>query len=490
MQPSKAADVRDLGDAITTEKAAIENPMAVWHESSDEHDRAMNAKMIETCEKQVEDINALRPVMSKNASLVELPFEELPSPLPETSSCGFHKLSWQRLTSCLICEAVALGALSLPKVFASLGMLPGIVVCLGTGLASVYTSLIVGEVKHNNPQITNFAEMGKLLFGNVGYRMVATMLVLLLVLTTGSHVLTGIIAFQSLSSHAICSFWFGIVSAVLLFVLGLPTTFHKMAILAYIDFASITLAVVITIVASAVESHNKPGGIFATEWHWIVPREQRSFLQSVIGMTNVALAYAYVQCLPSFMSEMRRPQDYRKAVWTMGTFQIVFYTLTGALIYGFKGQSVKAPALLNLEPTLQKVVFGIALPVIFISGSINSQTAARFIYDRIFPANSPHHFIDTREGKSVWIALCLAITIVAWVSAEVIPSFEAFLGLIAALFTACFTFTLPAMLYLHVLRYTAPRSKKSKVLYSETALNVAILLYGAFMFFVGSGEST
>lgn len=223
--------------------------------------------------------------------------------------------------------------------------------------------------------------------------------------------LTGIIALESLSRHALCSVVFGIISAAVLFLLGLPKTFHKMAILAYVDFASIILAVLVTVIVCAIESHNKPGGWAATRWYAFLPANDRaSFVDCTISITNLAMSYAYAQCLPSFMAELRRPQDYRKAVWSLGGFQIVFYSLTGSLIYFFKGQSVEAPALLSLEPTMQKVVFGIAIPVIFISGSINSQTASRFIYHHIFPLRSPHHYISTRLGKVVWIGLSFAVT--------------------------------------------------------------------------------
>lgn len=95
-----------------------------------------------------------------------------------------------------------------------------------------------------------------------------------------------------------------------------------------------------------------------------------------------------------------------------GKCQIVFYSLTGALIYFFKGIDVASPALLGLAPRLQKVVFGLSLPVIFISGSINSQTAAKFFYELIYPKDSPHRFMNTRQGLLTWAGLSFSITAV------------------------------------------------------------------------------
>lgn len=96
--------------------------------------------------------------------------------------------------------------------------------------------------------------------------------------------MAGVIAFEVLSSHTWCSVWFGMISASILFILGLTTTFHSMAILAYIDFASISLAVLVTIIFAAIESSQKPGGIQATPWYAFPPKENLpSFTDSMIA---------------------------------------------------------------------------------------------------------------------------------------------------------------------------------------------------------------
>lgn len=205
-------------------------------------------------------------------------------PPPDEASKNFHQLSWQRLTICLICEAIALGCLSMPTVFATLGMVWGVFATAGIGLCCIYTSLIVGETKYRNPHLKDYAEIGRLLFGNAGWYFVAMMLLMLLILTTGSHVLTGIIAFQSLFDHKLCSVYFGIISALLLFIIALPKTFHQMAVLAYLDFASITAAVITTIVVSAIESKNKLSGLQATTWYAFIPTDQQP------GFVEVMLA--------------------------------------------------------------------------------------------------------------------------------------------------------------------------------------------------------
>lgn len=82
---------------------------------------------------------------------------------------------------------------------------------------------------------------------------------------------------------------------------------------------------------------------------------------------------------------------------------------------------MKSPALLSASPLMQKIAFGVALPVIFISGGINTQTAAKYIYGKIYKATSAHAKMNTRKGMGTWIGIVAGVTIVAWFVAELIP---------------------------------------------------------------------
>jgi hypothetical protein len=81
----------------------------------------------------------------------------------------FHRLGWKRLTIVLLVEAIALGSLSIPSAFATLGMVAGVITCVGLGLIAIYTSYIVGQVKLKFPEIKHYADAGKLMMGRFGY---------------------------------------------------------------------------------------------------------------------------------------------------------------------------------------------------------------------------------------------------------------------------------------------------------------------------------
>ncbi|KAF7595694.1 hypothetical protein BBP40_005138 [Aspergillus hancockii] len=368
----------------------------------------------------------------------------------EAGEAKYHRLGWKRMTIMLIIEAIALGALSIPAAFATLGMVGGVVSCIGIGLLAIYTSYVIGQVKIAYPSVRHYADVGTLMMGRIGYELLTIVFVLQLVFVVGSHCLTGAIAFRHISESGICSVVFGVVSAIILLLLAIPSSFADMAVLGYIDFASIVVAIGITIIATGVKVSNASGGLTVVDWSpW--PQGNPTFSEGFIAVNNIIFAYAFATCQLSFMDEMHTPADYTKSIWALGLLEIVIYTITGATIYAFVGSGVQSPALLSAGTMVSRVAFGIALPVIFISGSINTIVACRLLHSRIFH-NSVTRYVNTLKGWITWLALISTVTIISWIVAEAIPFFSDLLSISAALFTSGFSFYIPPVMWALLLR--------------------------------------
>ncbi|KAJ5303518.1 hypothetical protein N7476_010317 [Penicillium atrosanguineum] len=363
---------------------------------------------------------------------------------------NFHRLGWKRLTVVSIVEAIALGALSLPQAFAVLGMIPGIVITIGMGIVAIYTSYIIGAVKIKFPSVAHYGDIGQLLMGDFGYWLFSAIFVFQLTLSVGSHCLTGMIAFANITESSMCALVFGGVSAVILLLLAIPPTFADVAILGYIDFVSIILAIGVTMVGTGIQQAQMPGGLAASDWsYW--PAESVTFPKAAVAISNIVFAYAFAGALPSFMNEMHTPKDYVKSITALGVIEISIYVLTGSIIYAFVGQDVQSPALLSAGPVVSKIAFGIALPVIFISGSINTTVVARFIHSRIY-RDSVVQYVNTVKGWVTWLALVIAITAIAWVIAESIPFFSELMAISAALLVSGMSFYFPPVMWLLLLK--------------------------------------
>lgn len=396
----------------------------------------------------------------------------------------FSRLGWKRLTVVLIVEAIALGCLSIPSTFATLGMVPGVLCCVGIGFISIYTSYVIGQVKLKFPHIAHYGDAGRLMMGRFGYELLSTMLLLQLLLMVSSHTITGTTAFITITKSNICSILFAVVSAIILFLLAVPPSFSEMAILGYVDFASILAAVGITIIATGVQRSGQPGGFSSVNWSaW--PREGVTFTKGFVSIGNIVFAYTFAMCQFSFMDEMHTPKDYVKSIWTLGLIEIFIYTMTGALVYRFVGQDVENPALSSAGELMSRIAYGIALPVIFISGSINSVVAGRLIHGRIFK-NSTIRFVNTPMGWITWLAVITTFTILAWIIAEVVPFFTNLLSLSSSLFVSGLTFYFPPIMWFMFIRSGKWTSPKNLVL---AALNIACLIIGLLILGAGTYAS-
>ncbi|KAJ5953147.1 hypothetical protein N7454_000043 [Penicillium verhagenii] len=401
----------------------------------------------------------------------------------------FSRLGWKRLTVVLIVEAIALGSLSIPSTFATLGMVAGVICTVGLGLVAIYTSWIIGKVKLAFPEVAHYADVGRLMGARLGcprfgFELINAMLAIQLLFLTGSHCLTGTIAFLNITKSDVCSVVFGVVSAIILLLLAVPPSFTEMAVLGYIDFASIIIAIGITVIATGVDASNAPEGLAAVNWSaW--PKEGISFYEAFVSVTNIIFAYSFALCQFSFMDEMHTPRDYVKSIWALGIIEIVIYTLTGSLIYAFVGQDVQSPALLSAGSMLKRVAFGIALPVIFISGSINTVVFGRLVHGRIF-ANSQLRFINTKMGWITWLATIAVGTVIAFIIAEVIPFFNDLLSISSSLFISGFTFYFPPMMWFLLLKKGSWKEPKN-ILFG--VINLIIFIIGIVTLVAGTYSS-
>ncbi|CAM1500377.1 Fc.00g095390.m01.CDS01 [Cosmosporella sp. VM-42] len=361
----------------------------------------------------------------------------------------FRRLGWKRLTVILVVEAIGLGTFSLPSAFATLGVVAGTFCCVTMGLLAIYTGWIVGKVSVVYPNVNHYGDIGGLLMGRFGSELFGGLYVLELILMTASFMLTGTIAFNILSDYGACGLVFSIVSGILLFVLAIMPSFTEAAILGYVDLLSVVSALGITIIASGIESSKAPGGVSAVNWSaW--PDPDATFKDGMVAICNILFAYCFSMFLSPFMAEMHTPSDFMKSVWTLGIIEIMVYTVTGVLIYVFIGNEVESPSLLSLSSVVSKVAFGVAIPIIFISGAIGNTVTARYIHLRLYK-NSIVRFINTPKGWATWLAVLATITVLAWIIGEGIPIFNDLLSLSSALFISGFVLYFPSIIWYKLL---------------------------------------
>ncbi|PKX91021.1 neutral amino acid permease [Aspergillus novofumigatus IBT 16806] len=379
----------------------------------------------------------------------------------------YKVMKWWQCGLLMVAETVSLGVLSLPAAVAGLGLVPSVILLVALGLLSTYTGYTIGQFKLKHREIMNMADAGEVLLGSWGREILGAAQMLFLVFIMASHLLTFVIAMNTITGHGTCSIVFGVAGAVISFILSLPRTLAKMSWLSLVSFTSIISAVIICMIGLAT-NHKHPG-------ENVMAIVDTDLVHGFSAVTNIVFAFSGHAAYFGLMSELKDPRDFPKALMLLQSVDICLYILAAIVIYIYGGATVSSPALGSASPMVSKVAYGIALPTIIIAGVINGHIAFKYVYIRIFARKNRIHKRDW-VAVSSWVAIALSLWIIAWIIAEAIPVFSSLLSLIVALFASWFTYGLSGIFWLHLNwgQYTASPRK-----IFLTVVNLFCLVFGA-----------
>lgn len=358
----------------------------------------------------------------------------------EPSTLGWIGAFWN-----MIAYSIALGILSIPLVVATIGVVPFILVCLFFSAMTYYTGYNYWRLSLMYPNIHSMQQAGELIFGRWGGWLFSTIQIVFGVFLQGNHALLGGIAFRYLGWHS-CMVALVAVFSIISFVFTLPRSYKIFAWQAAISFTSIFTVVVIAMIASGISGpeNMNPGdppkrllAFGATEQ---VPH---NFLDGVLGVTNVFVSFGATPSYLPVMAEMKDRRLFMRSMNLLVGISTVLYIIVGCIVNYNLGQYTKSPSLGSLSPVMIKVSYGLALPTIMIAGCASGQVNAKVLMRNAFSGPRRRFLKKPVVLWTVWILINICTWALAFVLAEVIPFFSAFLSLEASLFWAFFLFLAP-----------------------------------------------
>ncbi|KAK6207247.1 hypothetical protein LQW54_007331 [Pestalotiopsis sp. IQ-011] len=353
----------------------------------------------------------------------------------------YKTMSWWQASMVMVAENISLGVLSLPAVIATVGLIAGLISIIALGIFASYSGYVLWQFRMRYPQVASYTDVGRVLAGRLGYEIFSAAYVIYCLFFMASHLLTFTIALNVLSRHGTCTIVFGIVGLIVFSLLTIPRTLKNISFLSIVSFISIMSAVLITIIALAVSPRAAYEDMQAV-YH-------PNFPTAFNAICNAVFAYAGHVAWVSFISELRDPEDFPRALGAQQLVQIVVYTVVSLVIYRYAGVDVSSPALSSTGEIVKKVAWGVALPTIIIAGVIFAHVNAKYIYMRMFAGT---RYLHSRGwvATGTWIALGFGTWTIAWIIAESIPNFSDLLGFVSALFGAWFSFGVPGFLWLYM----------------------------------------
>ncbi|KAI5818690.1 amino acid transporter [Pyronema omphalodes] len=383
----------------------------------------------------------------------------------------FKTMTWQQTAFVMIAETVSLGILSLPSTLKAVGLVPGVILMLSLGIIATYTGWVLGQFKLKNPSVHTFAEAGGIVGGKFMYEVCAIGQVLFLVFVMAAHILSFSIMMNVLTNHATCTIVFTIAGMLISLVFSLPRTMGSLSSMSYLSSGSVVAAVFVCMIGVGVRREGTEPNIF---------HAGIALYEGFGAVTNIIFAYAGHVAFFTLFSEMKRPQDFHKALLTLQISDTLLYTVTAIVIYYYTGDKVTSPALGSTSVLLAKIAYGFAIPTIVIAGIINGHVAVKYIFLRIYDVEMMSS--KSAKAKWCWFGVCCALWAIAWVIASAIPVFNNLLGLVSALFLSWFTYGISGWFWLHMNKGSWFKTKWQTFLF---CCNVAILPMGCTIMVLG-----
>ncbi|KAE8141005.1 amino acid transporter [Aspergillus pseudotamarii] len=399
---------------------------------------------------------------------------------------NYRDVSWMGTTALMIKTQIGLGVLSMPKIFDILGIVPGIIILLAIAGMTSWSNWMVGVFKLRHPSVYGIDDVGKMLFGRVGFELFGAAYTLYWIFAGGSALLSISISFNALSDHAACTAIFVAVAAIIAFTFSSIQTLARISWLAWIGAACIITAVFIVTIAVGIQGH-------APMTAGVIPEPDfklfgnPTFVEAMTAVSTICLTYAGTPAFFNIVSEMRDPTLYTRALTICQILVTAIYIAVGTIVYYYCGSHVASPALGSAGTLIKKISYGFALPGLSVSAILLLHLPAKHVFIRIL-RGTKHLTAPTRMHWIVWLGSTFSVTSVAYIVASSIPVFSDLVSLVGALLATSLCFQPMGCMWLYD-NWGPGKREKSLKWCLGVAWCIFIILTGFFLTIGGTYSS-
>ncbi|KAF2236762.1 hypothetical protein EV356DRAFT_530668 [Viridothelium virens] len=360
----------------------------------------------------------------------------------------FRTVTWPRASIIFVKVLFATGVLSIPTAMYSLGAVGGALSVVGWGVINTRTAIIQGNFRNRHAKCHTIADMAEVVGGRLLKEVAGFLYIFANVLGTGSSVQAVSVGLNALSDHAACTAWWGFLATVVVIIAGSIRKFQKLGLLTWVGFASIFTAVLIVVIG--VTTRSRPAAAPQTgpyELGYFVIAHP-TFVEGITASTTIFVSSGGSGAFLPVISEMKKPQDYSKAVFAaMGLVQSAYLAFS-LVVYRWCGQWVASPSLGSAGTTIKKVAYAIGLIGLIISACLYLHIASKYVFVRIL-RNSRHLQANTFVHWGTWLGCTIGLASLSFILAEAIPIFNYLIALTGAVCFSPLAISLPGWLWLH-----------------------------------------
>ncbi|KAH1273633.1 hypothetical protein KXW98_003570 [Aspergillus fumigatus] len=344
---------------------------------------------------------------------------------------NYRNVGWLGTVALMMKTQIGLGVLSIPSVFDTVGMIPGVILLCIVASIAAWTSYVVGVFKINHRQVYGIDDAGGLMFGAIGKEIFATAFCLYWIFVAGSGILGISISLNAISAHGACTAVYVAVAAIIGFFLASIRTLGKISWIAWLGLACILTAILIVTIGVGIQkrpSSVSQVGPWSSDFRLI---NSPSFTDGVSAVSSLIFACSATPTYFSIAAEMRDPRFFTRALIISQIGSTLIYLVIGVVVYYYCGSHVASPALGSAGPIIKKISYGIALPGLLATTTIVIHLPSKYIFVRIL-RGSAHLTSNSIIHWCTWLACTFGSTVIAYLIASGIPFFNNLVSLIGA----------------------------------------------------------
>ncbi|KIL86649.1 hypothetical protein FAVG1_09904 [Fusarium avenaceum] len=363
---------------------------------------------------------------------------------------NFRNMSKWDTTFALLTNQVGLGVLSLPSVLKTMGIIPGLIAIIGIGLLSWYTAFVLKKFYGKHPHVVNVVDMTRVVGGRILYIIAGIGLMVQVIMTAASASVTLSIAFNTISSHSVCTVGFIGIGCLCCWVLCAPRTSKFVSQSGIPCMVSVIAASLLVMISLGVKNPTAAPADWHKDIKIVANPDFRSGLNACL---KICYAYSGNINFVTYMAEMIDPvKDFGFALGMLEVVSISFYVIVAIAIYCLGGEYTVSPALGSAPENIAKIAYGIVLPAILSTGLAFGHTGIKYVYVVVmkrFKLQSEMTANNVRSW-SIWMTIVTVFWVLCFILSNAIPVFDSILSIASATTISWFTFGFSAVFWFHM----------------------------------------
>lgn len=442
----------------------------VHHEELKKRERAQqdDARQIALKEQDAMGENGRRNSKAAGAIEVRDPLDPGSAVTEEewkTAARALRTASWGTLFFLITTDI--LGWSTTPFVFASVGFGPGSVLYLIFGLAAfasgwfIYTMFL--KLDSSRFPLVSYGDLYLRVFGPTMRHFINFAQALCQFMTVAVLVLGCATTFSQLINNKVCFSAMMIIIMAIGMVLGSIRSLQRLGwicnLSVWINIVSFILilyscsnylpdyevAFKSTLLKAPIEPVRTFAGPPPTEYQ----QQAAGFAGQYNGVNSMIYSWGGCLLFVAFLSEMRHPMDFWKAMLCAQLFICFVYIFFGAYVYSQWGQYAVSNIGNAVQPlALQQAGNVLGLIVSFIAMLLYFNIGMKTVYVEVFQSVFKFPAITTKKGRWMWYLLGPCYWIIAFIVASAVPNINGISGIVSSIFLVNFTYTFPGVVYL------------------------------------------